>query len=195
MLEWTTNNEQNTKEISSIQDALVGLKNISSDNQVIRNNENLSFISTNQTGTILTSSIHWTYSQEYWITSTGWATYVSLSITSWEPILYHMAAFNSGSESSSSMISSWIIWLTQNINLSSLYNQHILVIEALGWDTQYAIDKQATTTIPSVNTYTLERDINGYKTNNGIYTLVNFVPRSRSLSWFNYQKMGMYLKE
>lgn len=192
MLEWAKDSEQGTQEISDTQDALTRLKNTPSSSATIGNNENLSLISTNQSGTIITESLNGEDSREYLITSTLWATFMTLSVVSWGPVIYHTAAFDSWSESSATLVSSETVSDVQNIILSGSLDKHILAIESLGWDTKYTLDTSTTTIIPSSSLYTWERDINGYKMDMWTHKVVNFQPKSLLI---NYQKMGMYLRE
>lgn len=90
-------------------------------------------------------------------------------------------------------VSSGIVTTNSTISLSSSLNTHILVIDPLGGYVQCVLDKQTTAMIPPSSFYRLERTINGYKKDEGIYEVVNFIPKSRTN--FDYGKMGMYLKE
>lgn len=195
ILEWAKDSEASTEDISSIQDTLILLKNAPSTIQSISTNPNLSLISLFQSGTIFTESLSGNDSREYWITSTGWANSITLNSISWGPIFYHLAAFNSGSEAGATIISSGIVSISSNIPLSSSHDTHILVIDSLGGQVQYSLDTKTTTTIPSSSSYRLERNINGYKKDEWMYDVINFTPKSRSTFGFDYQKMGMYLKE
>lgn len=107
--------------------------------------------------------------------------------------MYHLAAFDSGAEATTSVfISSGVIATNGIIPLSSSQDTHILVIDPLGGYVQYALDTSTTTTIPASSSYRLDRGANRYEKDEGVYDIINFVPKSRSD--FDYQKMGMYLK-
>ncbi|MDD2891617.1 MAG: hypothetical protein PHQ95_01510 [Candidatus Gracilibacteria bacterium] len=193
MMGGTKNSEENIRDISSIQDALILLKNTPTSVKTIESNKNLSFISLSQNNTLINESLNGDKSQEYWITSTGGSTSIALTMTSGGPISYHLAAFNSGSESSSTLISSGVVSTSTSIPLSPSLNTHILTIESLGGQVGYILDPSTSTIIPASTSYKLERDIQGYKVYEGIYDITHFIPKSRIN--FDYQKMGMYLKE
>lgn len=125
--------------------------------------------------------------------SSGGASSIALGIIEGGPASYRLAAFNSGSEASSIAVSSGTVTGNSTIPLSSSLNTHILTIDPMGGYVRYNLNTSTTNTIPSSSSYQLERDINGYKKNEGVYDIVNFIPKSRS--GFNYQSMGMYLKE
>lgn len=193
MMGWTKNSEENIRDISSIQDTLILLKNTPTSIKTIESNKNLSFLSLSQNNTLITESLGWDKSQEYWITSTGWSTSIALTITLWWPVSYQLAAFNSGSESNSSLIFSGVVSTSTSILLSPSFNTHILVIESLGGQVWYTLNAEMSTIIPASTSYKLERDIQGYKVHEWVYDITHFIPRSRIN--FDYQKMGMYLKE
>ncbi|HBB27019.1 TPA: hypothetical protein DCZ36_00795 [Candidatus Gracilibacteria bacterium] len=192
MLEGAKNSEKSMEDISRVQDALILLKNAPTARVVIDTNKNLSLVSLYQSGTVFTESLGGDSPQEYWLTSTGGANSITLNIALGGPVMYHIAAFNSGSEATSVLISSGVIATNGIIPLSSSQSTHILVIDPLGGYVQYALDKKTTTTIPASSSYRLESSTNGYKKDEGIYDIINFVPKSRSD--FDYGKMGMYLK-
>ncbi|MDD5197558.1 MAG: hypothetical protein PHN60_01720 [Candidatus Gracilibacteria bacterium] len=193
MLEGAKNSERSVQDISGIQDALILLKNTPTANTSIRSNANLSLISLSQIGAVFSESLGGGDPQEYQITSTGGATSITLNITQGGPISYRFAAFNSGSESSSILISSGVITTNGIIPLSSSLSTHILVVDPLGGDVRYTLDTKTTTTTPSSSSYRLERTVNGYKKDEGMYDVVHFIPKSRTN--FDYGKMGMYLKD
>lgn len=69
------------QDISSVQDALILLKNAPRELTIIDSNKNLALISTTQNGTIFTESLLQTGSQEYYITSTGGVNTVNVNIS------------------------------------------------------------------------------------------------------------------
>ncbi len=191
MLEWAQDSEGVVQEASNIKDTLVLLNNKPYTRVVITANSNLSLVSSTKSGSVLTEELGGSEPKEYWVTSTGWATSFSLNILSRGPVSYHLAAFNSGSENTAIVVWSGVVTGNGTMSLSGTANTHILVIDPLGWYVRYSLDTGSGIVIPAVSSYTLERNINGYKQSEWIYEVVNFQPKSRS--GFDYQKMGMYL--
>ncbi|NDK19358.1 hypothetical protein GW819_00795 [Candidatus Gracilibacteria bacterium] len=192
MLGRARDSEQSIRDQSDKQDTLTLLRNAPTSIKTIDSNSNLTFVSLHQNGTVFSGALGGSGSEEYWITSTGGTNSISLNITQGGPVSYHLAVFNSGFEASSVLISSGIVMTTNTMNLSPSLNTHILVIESLGVNVQYTLDVNAATIIPTMSSYRLERDINGYKKDEGIYDIINFQLKSRA--GFDYKKMGMYLK-
>ena len=195
LLETTKWREQSAKDISRLKDALVILKDSPTESTTLTSDEYFSLVSLDQNRTAFTRSVNDSHSDEYWITASGWSNSVTLSILEWWPVFYRLAAFQSGSEAMASIFASGITTTTTNnsISLSGVADQHVLIIEWLGWYTQYTLDIGTTTTLPSSSSYIWERRINGYKKNEWTYDMTHFVPMTRT--GILYQNLGMYLKK
>lgn len=187
----TGRSEDFVREGSAIADALASFRNNPVSSKDI--SSNLSLISLDYNGKSFSWSLGLNKTDEYWITATGGASLFTLTVSSGWPVFYRLAAFNSGSEASATIFSSWLTTTTNTIALSGSVNRHILAIESLAWYTQYTLSMGSATVIPSSDFYSIERDISGYKHQEGNFEIVNFLPKSYTK--IDYSVLGMYLKE
>lgn len=189
-LQKTIATENSVRDQSTIEDALVWLKGhpaVSAENLP----SDISLTSVDYSLTSLLGSLGYNETREYWITAAGWGP-LGLTISEWWPIFYRLAAFNSGAESSATIIGSGLVSSTSSI-LLGLTDRHILTIESLAGQTKYAITKNGASIMASSNFYSLLNSINGSTKSEEIVEVVNFVPKS--YPGINYMKLGMYLKQ
>lgn len=107
-------------------------------------------------------------------------------------MFYRLAAFNSGSESSATIIGSGLVSSMSSISLG-LTDRHILTIESLGGKTKYALTKNGASIMASSNFYSLLNSINGSTKSEEVVEVMNFLPKS--YPGIDYMKLGMYLKQ
>jgi hypothetical protein len=193
LLKTTQWEEKSIQDISRREDALNQVMQEPKENIILESLWGYSLVSLTQNENTFTKTIHTIESDEYWITASGGSSEIALNIEAWWPLSYKLAAFQSGAEDRASLVASGIITNDSTLSLSGAADQHILVIEGLGWQTKYRLNGNNTTLLPDTTTYRTERDINGYKKYEGIYDIAHFTPKSRT--GIVYQNLGMYLKE
>ncbi|MDD2916746.1 MAG: hypothetical protein PHH70_02785 [Candidatus Gracilibacteria bacterium] len=188
----TQGHEQTVQDISHTRDALVllgtqpeAIKDIDSANNTV-------LASLTQNENILTGFLESRGSQEYWITDTGGVTTLPLDIIDGGPVLYRLATFDSGAESSATLVSSGVVTHSFSLPLSGGGNQYILLIEGLGGQTRYTIDMGVSTAIPQSSLYRKTYTVSGYSRSAGTYEIIHFAPKTRA--GFPYEQLGMYLK-
>jgi hypothetical protein len=142
----------------------------------IEGNANISLVSLDYDGTAFSGNLGQSDTREFWITSTGSATALDLTVKA--PIFYRIAAFQSGSESLASIVASGMVTSTDTIALSGSADGHILTLQSLAGYTTYSLADSGATIIPSSSLYRLERSIGSYDNLEGIYEVVNFTPKS-----------------
>ena len=181
--------ENTTKESSVMDDSLSALRGHPTAYRGVGNS--LDLVSMDYDGSSFSGSLGNTGTAEYWITnSTGTLTLTVSS--SGAPVLYRLAAFNSGSESSAVIYASGVINTSASIPLSNTADHHLLYLESLGGYTSYSVAVGTDSAMPATSLYRLERDTNGYTESEGEFEVVNFLPKS--YPGIDYAGLGMYLK-
>lgn len=118
-----------TKEQSAIEDALTLAKKNPSSTLSVEGSPNISLVSLDYDNTAFSGNLGHSETREYWVTNTGGATTLDLSVTA--PVFYRLAAFQSGSEALASVIGSGMATSTNSIILSGTADRHILTLQSL----------------------------------------------------------------